>query len=76
MIEIHTKKTARRTRLAYSVLERKPRQIVAAFCPGDLIEFRHAGCRKTFTLPIDAAFRMAIRITVEARRRERKGGKR
>ncbi len=71
MTEIKTK-TERRTRSSYAVLTRRPRQIVACFLPGDLIEFREAGCRHRWQLPIDDAFRIAIRIKAEALRREKR----
>jgi hypothetical protein len=71
MIEIHTK-TQRKTRFTYSILTRKPRQIVAAFEPGDLITFRELRCRAKFEIPIDAVFRLAVRMKVDADRRARR----
>lgn len=47
------------------------RPIVIGLCAGDLIEFRELRRRCRFTLPIDSAFRLAVRIATEAARRER-----
>lgn len=66
------KKIQRKTRGAYRVLYQQPRQIIAALCPGDLLEFREHGRRARFTLPIDAAFKLAVRIQAAADAAERK----
>ena len=69
MIEIH-KPTHRLTRQQYGVLHhRKLRRIVVSLIPGDVLEFREQGGRHRFSMPVDTAFRMAIRMTVEAARR-------
>lgn len=75
MTEIN-KAISRRTRGAYSVLYREPSQIVVTFCVGDLIEFREAGCRKRWQIPIDAAFRVALRAQVEAEKRAKREARR
>lgn len=69
------KKITRKTRGAYRILYQQPRQIVAALCPGDLLEFREAGRRARYSLPIDAAFRLAVRLAAEQLRRERKAAR-
>lgn len=56
---------SRRTASRYPVLyasSAKARQIVVSLVPGDVIEFREHGRRGRFTLPIDAAFRYAVRL--------------
>lgn len=65
-------KITRKTRCAYRILYQQPRQIVASFCPGDIIEFREHGRRQRYSLPIDAAFRLAVRLHAEQQRREKK----
>ena len=58
------KPVTRRTRTAYSVLYKTPRharQIVVTLQPGDLIEFRERGRRCRWRLPIESAFRYAVR---------------
>lgn len=71
------KPVTRRTRGAYAVLYLKPRAIVVSLAEGDLLEFREAGRRQKWTLPIDAAFRYAVRLKAFAdateRRQRRKG---
>jgi len=57
-----TRTLSRRTRLAYSVLYRKPRQIVVTLAVGDIIEFREAGRRAKWALPINTAFKYAVRL--------------
>jgi len=63
MIEIK-RKVIRRTRGAYPVLYRHPEPIVVSFDVGDLLTFRAARRRGVWTLPIDAAFRYAVRLKV------------
>jgi hypothetical protein len=59
----------------YCVLHhRKARRIVAAFCQGDYLEFHEQRSRLRWTLPIDEAFRIAVRIKSAADRRIKKGG--
>ena len=71
MTEINDKPTVRRTRRKYSVLyPGRDRQIVAAFVPGDVIEFHELWSRARWQLPIDAAFRYAIRCQANAERRQ------
>lgn len=61
MTEIN-KATVRRTRDTYHVLHhRKSRHIVAAFLPGDVLEFRESGCRQRWSLTIEEVFRIAVR---------------
>lgn len=72
------KAVKRRTRGAYSVLYRKTEKIVVRLAPGDLIEFRASGRRSRWTLPVDTAFKYAVRLAAFAaaaeKRRKRKGG--
>lgn len=74
------KPVTRRTRGAYAVLYRQPRQIVTTLAPGDLLEFRESGRRQKWLLPIDAAFRQAVsnaaRAAAAERRARRKAGAR
>lgn len=70
------KPVSRVTRGAYSVLFARPQQIVATFLPGDLLEFRAKGGRHRWTLPIDTAFRSAVRIAEAARQKEKKARRR
>ncbi len=71
-----SKPVTRRTRGAYAVLYRQPRPIVVSLAVGDLLEFREAGRRTKWTLPIDAGFRYAVRVKAlsdsEERRAQRK----
>jgi hypothetical protein len=55
------KSVRRITRGFYRVLYAKPQRIVASLEPGDIIRFRAFGCRHTWDLPIDGAFRSAVR---------------
>lgn len=57
-----TRKVSRRTRAPYSVLFREPRPIVASLIPGDLLQFREAGRRDTWEIPISSAFKYAVRL--------------
>lgn len=76
MIEIK-KTVSRRTRSAYSILyHRDARPIVVSFCVGDYLEFRELGRRGRWQLPIDDAFRIALRSKIEADRRARREAKR
>jgi len=70
----------RLTAASYTVLHhRRFAQIVCSLLPGDVIEMREKGRRTRFSIPIDGAFRYAIRCQVEANRRAKKlarsGGK-
>lgn len=68
MLELNNP-TKRKTRGAYAVLTRKQIPIVVTLEPGDVLTFRHLRCRSSFSLPIESAFRVAVRYDVEARRR-------
>lgn len=60
----------RRTRDAYSILyvsSRHARKIVVELKPGDIIEFREAGRRIRWQLPIETAFRYALNRAANAR---------
>lgn len=68
---------ARVSRFEYGVLHHsKRKRIVARFVPVDTIEFRELRGRRRFALPLDAAFRIAVRMTAEAARRARLEAKR
>ena len=51
----------RKTRGSYRVLYSEPRPIVVRLAPGDLLEFREHGRRQTWSLPVDLAFKLAVR---------------
>jgi Leu/Phe-tRNA-protein transferase len=62
----------RRTRRSYSVLySSEPRTIVVSLEPGDVITFREAGRRQTWSVAIDRIFHQAVREAAFAQRRER-----
>jgi hypothetical protein len=66
----------RLTRGAYPVLHHTARrQIVAGLEAGDVLTFREKGRRRRFTLSIDGAFRIAVKMTVEAERRAAKAAR-
>jgi len=68
-----TKAVRRVTRHPYTVLYTgEARLIVVSLEPGDVITFREAGRRQTWSLPIDRMFRQAVREAAQAQRRERK----
>jgi hypothetical protein len=69
MTEIHAI-TTRRTRLQYSVLRTKPKQIVVSLIPTDVIEFHELRSRKKFTLNIDEAFKIAVKAAANADRKK------
>lgn len=72
MTEIN-KALHRRTRASFNVLHhRKARKIIVSICPGDYLEFRESNRRGRWQLPIDAAFRISIRIKADADRRAKK----
>jgi hypothetical protein len=60
----------------------RPRNVVVILRPNGLIGFRAAGCRREYSLPIDAAYTLAVRATVladkkaRAQARKQNGGKR
>jgi len=63
MIAIN-KPITRKTRETYNVLHaRKARPIVVRLCPGDVLEFREHRRRQSWSLPIDEAFRIAVRCS-------------
>ena len=68
-----TKAVRRVTRDTYTVLYTgDARSIVVSLEPGDVMTFREAGRRQTWSLPIDRMFRQAVREAALAQRRERK----
>jgi hypothetical protein len=68
-----TKPVRRKTCHPYTVLYAgEARSIVVSLEPGDVITFREAGRRETWSLPIDRMFRQAVRETAIAQRRESK----
>lgn len=68
-----TKAVRRVTRHTYTVLYTgQARPIVVSLELGDVITFREAGRRQTWSLPIDRMFRQAVREAAQAQRRERK----
>lgn len=76
MVEI-SKPTSRVTRQQYGVLHHsKLRKIVVTLVPGDVLEFREQGGRRRFTMPVDSAFRIAVKTTVEAERRSKQEARR
>ena len=69
------KKVSRRTSHEYTVLSRKMRPIVVSLLPGDVLEFREAGCRSRWELPVHTVFALAVRTKAEFDRRTRKEAK-
>lgn len=64
------------TRGAYPVLHHSSRRaIVCSFEPGDVLTFREKGRRRRFSVPIEGAFRWAIKCQVEADRRQKREAK-
>jgi hypothetical protein len=49
----------------------RPRNVVVILRPNGLIGFRAAGCRREYSLPIEAAYTLAVRAHVLAARKER-----
>lgn len=75
MVEIH-KPVKRTTRQQYGVLHhRRLRKIVVSLIPGDVIEFHELRSRKKFSISIDDAFRIAVKIAVAARLRQKREAK-
>jgi hypothetical protein len=66
---------SRRTRLSYPVLYRNARQIVVTLVVGDVIEFREAGRRARWPLPIDSAFKYAVRLKASTDAAEKRHAK-
>lgn len=70
------KPVRRATRHEYRVLYSQQRPIVVSLEPGDVIVFRELGRRAVWSLPVDLAFKYAVRCQVAAEQRERrKNGK-
>ena len=68
-----TKAVRRKTRFPYAVLySGKARPIIVSLEPGDVITFREAGRRQVWSVPVDQAFRQAVRDTAQAVRREKR----
>lgn len=68
-----TKAVRRITRRPYPVLYvNEARPIVVSLEPGDVITFREAGRRQTWSLPIDRMFRQAVREAAQTQWREKK----
>jgi hypothetical protein len=63
----------RRTRGAYAVLFARPARIVVTLAPGDVLEFRHERRRRSWSLPIEAAFRSAVHRQAVRDAAEKKG---
>lgn len=75
------KPVRRLTRHSYNVLyvsSRKARPIVLAILPGDIFEFREHGRKKRWRLPIEEAFKEAVRrqVAADKAKRKKKGAKR
>ena len=53
----------------------KSRAFVVSLCPGDMIGFRFAGCKREEFLPVGVAYNMAVRLRIatdkEAKRKNR-----
>ena len=68
-----TKAVRRKTRFPYAVLYAgKARPIIVSLEPGDVITFREAGRRHSWSVPIDRVFRHAVRDSALALRREKR----
>jgi len=67
------KPVSRKTVHTYRVLYQKPRPVVVTLCPGEeRLEFRELGRRERFQLPIDTAFKYAVRLKALADDAERR----
>lgn len=62
----------RLTRGSYAVLYARPRQIVVSLEVNDIITFREKGRRARFAIPVDSAFRIAVRNAALAAKKEKK----
>lgn len=65
----------RRTRFEYCVLYTKPRRIVVSLeSKGgeDLVVFREERRRQAWSLPVDAAFKYAVRLAALSEAREKR----
>lgn len=65
----------RKTRGAYSTMYQRPRQIVVSLLPGDFLEFREAGRRIRYRVPIDGIFKHAIRLKLLSDQAEKRKAK-
>lgn len=65
----------RSTQSSYRVLFQKPRQIIVLLLPGDILGFKEKGRRSIFHLPIETAFRIAVREKARATAAEKKTAK-
>lgn len=74
MIEIR-KPVKRRTAAVYRVLYNQPRHIVVTLAPGDVLQFREAGRREVFPLPVDRAFKFAVRLKADALAAEKRAAR-
>lgn len=73
MATVLSKPTTRQTRGVYRVLyASKSREIIVTLLPGDIMEFREKGCRARFALPIESAFKFAVRMTAMRAAAEKK----
>lgn len=61
----------RRTRLPH----RRHRRLIVSLLPGDVLGLREERTRTTWYLPIGAAFDLAVKLAVRARREQRKRGR-
>jgi hypothetical protein len=66
------KPVRRKTQGEYRILFNQSRKIVVTLAPGDVLEFREAGRRAKFLLPIPRAFQYAVRLTADAERARKK----
>lgn len=66
------KSVKRRTVNQYRVLYNQPREIVVTLRPGDIIEFREAGRRQSYSLAINTAFSYALKLHADALLRAKK----
>jgi hypothetical protein len=64
---------SRRTRSAYAVLFTRPARIVVTLAAGDVLNFRHERRRRTWSLPIEAAFRAAVHRQATREAAQKKG---
>lgn len=65
------KPVTRRTRLPH----RRGRRLVVTMLPGDVIELREERTRTAFYLTIGAAFDVAVKMYVAAKRAEKRKGR-
>ena len=52
--------------------DRRGRALVITLQPGDTIELREERCRKVFTISIPLVYSMAVKLTVDRERAEKK----